>query len=392
MFSVFKRVLVALLAWLCFPVASHASLEIPIAYLKLETESAPVLSNILPEPEDAGLQGAALGVSDSNTTGRFLKHEYRLESVSSDSLQELIGQAEVWLESGIAYFLLDMPANDTRAIAAHFADRPVLFFNVASRDTALRTKDCPANTLHTRPSDAMLADALGQWYVSRKQKQWFLVTGPREEDQGFAAGLRRTAKRYGIELVADKPWTFDIDLRRTASQEMPAFTRASEYDAVVVADVAGGFGEYVLHNTWLPRPVAGTQGLMPVTWHRAVEQWGAAQLQSRFEKQAGRWMNSLDYAAWAAVRTVAESVTRTQSVDRQTVLEYILSDDFELAAFKGRKLNYRRWNGQLRQPIPLVHPRALVAQAPLQGFLHPDTELDTLGTEQRESDCSVFSQ
>lgn len=392
MFTVFNRVLVALLALLCFPVASHAVLEIPIAYLKLETESAPVLSNILPEPEDAGLQGAALGVSDSNTTGRFLKHEYRLEPASSDSLKELISQAEAWLESGIAYFLLDMPAADVRTIATHFADKPVLLFNVASRATELRTQDCPANTLHTRPSDAMLADALGQWYVSRKQKQWFLVAGPREEDKGFAAGLRRTAQRYGIEIVEDKPWTFDIDLRRTASQEMPAFTRAKQYDAVIVADVAGDFGEYVLHNTWLPRPVAGTQGLMPLAWHRAVEQWGAAQLQKRFEEQAGRWMNSLDYAAWAATRTVAEAVTRTQSVDRQTVLDYILSDDFELAAFKGRKLNYRDWNGQLRQPIPLVHPRALVAQAPLQGFLHPDTELDTLGTERRESDCSVFSQ
>lgn len=392
MFTVSSRVIAALLALLCFPVASHAVLEIPLAYLKLETESAPVLSNILPEPEDAGLQGAALGVSDSNTTGRFLKHEYRLESASAASLATLVSQAETWLGEGIAYFLLDMPAAEIRSFAAHFADQPVLLFNVGSRDTALRTRDCPANTLHTRPSDAMLADALGQWYVSRKQKQWFLVTGSRDADLAFAEGLRRTAKRYGIELVADKPWTFDIDLRRTASQEMPAFTRAKDYDAVIVADVAGDFGEYVLHNTWLPRPVAGTQGLMPVTWHRAVEQWGAAQLQSRFEEQAGRWMNSLDYAAWAATRTVAEAVTRTQSADRQTVLDYILSDDFELAAFKGRKLNYRLWNGQLRQPVPLVHPRALVAQAPLEGFLHPETELDTLGTEQRESDCRLFSQ
>ncbi|MDO6460371.1 ABC transporter substrate-binding protein [Granulosicoccaceae sp. 1_MG-2023] len=375
---------------LCLPGLSQATLSIPLAYLKLETESAPVLSNILPEPEDAGLQGVQLAISDSNTTGRFLKHEYRLESAAADSVAALITQAQSWLEEGIHYFVLDMPAAGLREFAAHFADEPVLLFNAGSRDTGLRSRDCPANTLHTRPSDAMLADALGQWYVSRKQKNWFLISGSRAQDNGFADALRRTAKRYGITLVADKAWTFDTDLRRTAAQEMPAFTRADDYDAVVVADVAGDFGEYVLHNTWLPRPVAGTQGLMPLAWHRSVEQWGAAQLQKRFEEQAGRWMNSADYAAWAAVRSVAEAVTRTNSAEPGGVLDYLMSDDFELAGFKGRKLSYRRWNGQLRQPVPLVHPRALVAQAPLDGFLHPETELDTLGLEQRESDCALF--
>ena len=74
-----------------------------------------------------------------------------------------------------------------------------------------------------------------------------------------------------------------------------------------------------LRNTWHPRPVVGTQGLKPVAWHRVVEQWGAAQLQSRFDKLSGRWMTSEDYAAWAAVRSVAEAVTRTKSNELKTV-------------------------------------------------------------------------
>lgn len=170
---------------------------------------------------------------------------------------------------------------------------------------------------------------------------------------------------------------------------MPLFTQTKEYDVVVVADERGDFGEYVLFNTWLPRPVVGTQGLTPVAWHRVVEQWGAAQLQSRFEKQAKRWMNGKDYAAWAAVRTVAEAVTRTNTTDLTTLRNYIVSDQFELAAFKGRKLNYRGWSGQLRQPIPLVHPRSLVSQSPQEGFLHPETELDTLGFDAPESQCRI---
>ena len=65
----------------------------------------------------------------------------------------------------------------------------------------------------------------------------------------------------------------------------------------------------------------------------------------------------------------------------------MLSDDFELAGFKGRPLTFRQWNGQMRQPIPLVHPRGLVAQAPFDGFLHPHNQMDTLGYDRPESQC-----
>jgi ABC transporter substrate binding protein (PQQ-dependent alcohol dehydrogenase system) len=80
-------------------------------------------------------------------------------------------------------------------------------------------------------------------------------------------------------------------------------------------------------------------------------------------------------------------VTRTGSIDAATLYSYLLGDDFEIAAFKGRSLTFRTWNGQLRQPIPLVQPRAVVGQAPLTGFLHPRTELDTLGFDAPETDC-----
>ncbi len=100
-------------------------------------------------------------------------------------------------------------------------------------------------------------------------------------------------------------------------------------------------------------------------------------------------MNGDDYAAWAAVRAVGEAVTRTGANDVATLREYLFSDDFELGGHKGRKLNFRSWNGQLRQPIALVHPRALVAQAPFEGYLHQRTDLDTLGYDAPESQCRI---
>lgn len=376
-----------LLSLLSLPICA-ASLEMEVAFIKLQQDRGPVLSNILPEPKDAGLRGAELGIADSNTTGRFLKHHYTLSITESDQWESLAAQAQQLYADGIRVFVADMPSTALQQLSSLLGE-DVLIFNSAAKDDALRTDICLNNTLHSIPSRAMLTDALGQWLKSKRLTKWLLISGATEDDKAYSASLKRAAKRFGHKLVDEKQWSFDTDLRRTAQKEMPLFTQGKDYDVVVVADERGDFGEYVLYNTWLPRPVVGTQGLTPVTWHRVVEQWGAAQLQSRFDRLAGRWMNNEDYAAWAAVRSVAEAVTRTNSNDVNTLKAYLMSDKFELAGFKGRKLTYREWNGQLRQTIPLIHPRSLVSQSPQEGFLHPVSELDTLGYDQPESRCNL---
>ena len=52
------------------------SLKVRIGYLGYRPDPGPLLSNVIPEPEDAGLRGAELAITDSNSTGRFLKHSY----------------------------------------------------------------------------------------------------------------------------------------------------------------------------------------------------------------------------------------------------------------------------------------------------------------------------
>ncbi|WP_370276888.1 ABC transporter substrate-binding protein [Pontibacterium sp.] len=368
--------------------AAKQPLTIDIAYLQYQPERPPALSNVLPEPEDAGLNGAELGIKDSNTTGRFLKQKYQLTSKLSDDPEQIVAEARVLYDNGQRLFVANMPSAQLQQLAeALGAD--ALIFNAGSQADELRTEVCLNNVLHTTPSRSMLTDALGQWLNAKRLKEWLLISGNQPEDKAYAAALKRTAKRFGAEIVEEKAWSFDTDLRRTAQGELPLFTQTDEYDVVVVADERGDFGEYLLYNTWYPRPIAGTQGLVPVTWHRVVEQWGAAQLQSRFDKLANRWMTGKDYAAWAGVRSIAEAVTQTKTNDATALRSYILSDKFQLAAFKGRKLNYRDWSGQLRQPIPLIHPRALVSQSPQQGFLHPVTDLDTLGFDKPESRCRM---
>jgi ABC transporter substrate binding protein (PQQ-dependent alcohol dehydrogenase system) len=373
---------------LLFSPAARSALNVDVAYVGQIIDRGPVLSNIIPEPDDAGRQGAQLAIADSNTTGRFLKHHYELHTIEGEDARQLVADSRALYDRGLRLFVLNTDAATLAALREALPDDSLLI-NAGSRADALRTDQCIDQLLHTIPSRAMLADALAQWLIYRRWNRWLLVRGNTADDQAFADAIRRAAKRFGGRIVAEKAWSFDTDLRRTAQKELPPFTAGAEYDVVVVADERGDFGEYLPYNTGLPRPVVGTQGLMPVGWHKMIEAWGAAQLHSRFEAQAQRWMNEKDYATWAGVRTLAEAVTRTGSNDPARLRDYILSDQFELAAFKGRKLNFRHWSGQLRQPIALVHPRALVSQSPQDGFLHPHTDLDTLGFDEPESRCRV---
>lgn len=373
------------IAWATTGQAAETSLQVQIGYLGYRPDPGPLLSNVIAEPADAGQRGAELAIIDSNSTGAFLNQRYSLATATVDTADALLAAAKAQHDQGLRLFVVNAPAASLRQLSAALPDS--LLFNAGSPDDSLRSTDCLNNVLHTLPSRAMLADALAQFLVLRKWQKALLIVGPTDDDHAYAAALRRAARRFGVQLVAEKSWRFDNDQRRSAQADMPLFTQTAEYDVVLVADERGDFGEYVPYQTWYPRPVAGTQGLTPTGWHKTVETYGAAQLQKRFEALAGRWMNDRDFAAWMAVRSVASAVSRLRQADAMAIRQLALSEHLPLDGFKGRKLSYRPWNGELRQPIPLVQPRALVSTSPQDGFLHPTNEMDSLGYDKPEVTC-----
>lgn len=383
--------LIALTLAFCLAAASRAyAVDVAVTYLRLVVPPPPVLSNLDPIPEDLGVAGAELGLADNATTGRFLGQNYTLNVVDVPEGDDFVAAARQALAAS-PLLVVDAPADALLSVADLDDAAGALVLNASAADDALRAAECRANVFHTLPSFAMRTDALAQFFVKKRWDELAMITGTHPLDAAFAAAVKRSLGKFGLELEAEKTWAFDADMRRNAAQEVPVFTQdLGDYDVLMVADEIHDFGRYILYNTWEPRPVAGSEGLVPSTWSPVVEQWGAAQLQNRFVDQAGRGMRSVDYAAWAAVRSIGEAVTRTNTADPATLRDYMLSDDFELAGFKGRPLSFRGWNGQLRQPIPLVQPRAVVAMAPLEGFLHQRTELDTLGLDEPESGCSAF--
>jgi ABC transporter substrate binding protein (PQQ-dependent alcohol dehydrogenase system) len=369
---------------------SVAGIVIPMTYLRQEVAVPPVLSNLDPIPADRGIAGAKVALSDTRTTGRFMGHDYQLAIVSVEPGGDLAGAAQAALAVSPILFL-DAPAADILTVADLPEASDALLFNVASGERRLRDADCRSNLLHTIPEDAMRTDALMQVLNARRWTRTVMIVGPKPQDHAFADSLRASAAKFGVEIRAEKDWTFDTDLRRAAGQEIPLFTQDfPDHDVLLIADATDDFARYVQDNTWLPRPVAGSDGLRGEGWTPVLEQWGAVQLQDRFEKAAGREMTASDYAAWTAVRTIGEAVTRTNSTDSEILRAYIFSDAFALDGFKGRSLSYRVWDGQLRQPIAVANARALVALAPLDGYLHQTNEMDTLGLDRPESACTTY--
>lgn len=367
--------------------ANAQVLNVDILYLEQKIEKPPVLSNVIEEPKNLGLSGAQLAVIDSNKSSKFLNQNYNLITKISYDENELIQAFEEFVKNKNSYVILNVEDELLKKLIANPLSKDVLLINAGSQSTDLRRDYCNKNLIHTIASNAMLYDGLVQFLVKRNFKNIFLISGTNPKDIQISDDIKRSVKKFGANIIKEKVWENNTDIRRRATEEFPVFTQAKDYDVIVVADYYGDFGESIYFNSWLPRPIAGTQGLTPVTWNKVIESNGAAQMQSRFEGFASRWMESKDFSNWVAVRTIISSIMKTKTADLKTNLDFIYSDDFDVAAYLGRKLSFRDYNGQLRMPISLVQPRALISTSPQEGFLHPITDLDTLGIAPFEMKC-----
>ena len=371
-------------------------LDVPVVYIARDIEPPLPLSLIDKRVEKDGFSGAELGLADNQTTGSFMGHVYRLIEISVAADADILASIRASEEPQPTIIVANLDADDLLIVADAYPDS--LLLNTRAHDDRVRHEDCRANMLHFPPSRSMLTDALAQYLSWKRWNKVVLVKGRHPEDALYAQAMERAINRFGLIVVDRKDWTSVPGARRTdsghhlAQQEIPSFTQFKEHDVLLVADEKDEFGEYLSYRSRLPRPIAGTQGLMPTSWHRSHEQWGATQIQRRFEKIANRIMTVKDYSSWLAMRTLGEAITNTNSADPKILMEYILSPKFKLAGFKGKALTFRTYNGQLRQPVLVVSPRMLITVSPQQGFLHQLTELDTLGVDEPESACSAFTE
>lgn len=372
--------------------AARAEVEYRAAVIRVDAPGPMPISRLDLPPPDLGFAGAVVGTADNATTGSFMGQTFVTDTVVATP-ETVDAEMQALLDADVRYIVTLADAATTVRLADLAGDR-ALVFNALAGDDVLRGSDCRPNLLHTAPSDAMTTDALAQYLVWKRWNRWFLIEGSHPADQALAAAYRRAAEKFGATIVEERIYEDTGGARRTDSghvqvqKQMPVFTQsAPEHHVVIAADHAGVFAAWLPYHTWDARPVAGSAGLVPENWSPAHEAWGGTQFQTRFEKVANRPARDEDFQVWMAMRVIGEAATRTQGGDDAAVRDFILSDSFDLAAFKGQKLTFRDWDGQLRQPILLVAGNVVASVSPQAEFLHQVSQLDTLGIDRPETEC-----
>jgi ABC transporter substrate binding protein (PQQ-dependent alcohol dehydrogenase system) len=380
----------------CFAERGAAgSSEVRIGYLETPPPKIAISPLDIP-PDNNGFAGAKVAVDDNNTTGKFLDQKFSVEDVKIGEKDDPVAAVDTLAARGVNLVITNLPADTLLKAADAGKNHGMVFFNAGATDDRLREADCRLNIIHVAPTRSMLADALAQYLVWKRWRQWLLVVGSHPKDQMWADALRRAAGRFGAKIVAEQVFQDTGGARQTDSglvqiqRQIPTFTQdAPDYQVLVAADESEVFAAYLPYRTWQPRPVAGSAGLVATAWDPSFEQWGAAQMQNRFAKLFSRRMTALDMQSWTAARMIGEASTRIRSIDPASIRDYIISPDFALAAFKGQKLTVRDWNQQLRQPILLSDGRNVTSVSPQEGFLHQVSELDTLGSDRPETKCKL---
>lgn len=377
-----------------YPIQTYA-IEIKSAVLRVDRDMELPISRVDIPPEDVGFAGAELAIQDNQTTGQFLGHKYDLETIATTP--EMAGDVLTQLiENGNQFIVVIGNGKEVVKFSEIAGDR-ALILNAGASEVSLRDSECRKNVIHIVPSRAMKTDALAQFLIWKKWNRWVLIHGSHPEDHLLKQSYLNSAKKFGASIVEEREFEDTGGARRTDSghaqvqRQIPLFSQdLEEHDIIIAADENDVFSTYIPFHTWEPSLVAGSAGLIPVTWHHSHEAWGATQLQRRFEKLSNRPMRELDYQVWLGLRVVGEAVTRISSGDLTKIRNYLLGPEFNLAAFKGTKVTFRPWNGQLRQPILLNDGRITVSVSPQDGFLHQRSQLDTMGLDEAESNCESF--
>ncbi len=378
-------------------VVAAVAIDVKAAILRVDYQMQLPISRFELRPDDLGFAGAQLADEDNSTTGSFLGHVYETvaTAVPPDGADAALDEI---LEQGIRLIVILARAEDLLRLTDRAAEAGALVFNASAPDTALRGADCRGNLLHTATSHAQQADAVAQFAIWKKWTDWVLVSGSNPGDVALAEAYRRAARKFGARIVDEREFEDTGGSRRTDSghvlvqRQLPVFMQGlKSHDIVIAADETDYFAAYLPYHLWDPRPVMGSAGLRPRQMHGGHEAYGATQLQNRFEKIAGRYMQDEDYNAWIALRSVGEAVTRANTAEPDGVRAYLFSDQFELAGFKGQEVTFRDWNGQMRQQVLLFDDRITVSVSPQEGFLHQNALQDTLGLDRPENTCTAFN-
>jgi ABC transporter substrate binding protein (PQQ-dependent alcohol dehydrogenase system) len=372
--------------------AAAGSTDVVIGYLDRANDSAYAVKRSYETIRAASIPspfpGAALAIADAKLIGDAAGLAFKLERATLEDGDDAATAARALAsEKHAAAIILDLPKDETEAVAKALSDLPIALFNARHRTPMLRQSACATHLFHTIPSSDMLTDALAQGLAKRNWTRVLVVASDDPEDKAEAETFQASAAKFGLTIVAVKTFAAGNDPRDRERNNPRLITGDAVYDVVYLADHVGDFARALPYNTALPRPIVGAAGLVATAWHPFWERQGAPQLNHRFEKAAKHPMSEIDWATWVAARAIVEASVRGKARTATDLIPALIAATLTLELYKGNAGSFRPWNRQLRQPILLATDTAVAGFTPVEGMLHQTNTLDTLGLDEPEFHC-----
>ncbi len=372
-------------------------------------------SGPLAEAGVAAAWGAELGAAEAVRLAELFDRRFELVTARATGPEEVERATQRLVKEDRVYAIVGGLDDATCLLLSQLAERQgFLFFNVGCRDDALRNERCRRTTFHVEASTAMYVDALAQWLVgSAGLRRWYFVSPASEAGAAVYHRAQHALRKQGgeeIGNVAVPPQTEehaelferlvearpDVVFLGLAEKAQAAFLR--RYHRLGSPfELAGPFVSAV--QLW-NAPAEERAGIWPTLWHHELFRFGAGQLGDRFTKLSERPLDSRGWASWMAVKILAETVMRAGTTEASELVRFLEADRTQFDGHKGKKLTFRSWDHQLRQPLYLVRAEMQgpnqwdvlehVAELPLG---RPDSRrtsqelLDQLGDLQTETRC-----
>ena len=382
---------IALLPMAAVAQDATAPRDVRIGYLSLDYDARYdeklVYLGLVLDPLTRPLPGAQMGVSDLQVLGDATGFKATLDEQKAADVAGLVAKVQEMSAAGDRFIIVDLPADVLDQVAAATRDLKVTLLNTTAHEDFLRER-CYPNLLHTAASDRQLSDALVQLLRVRNWTNVLVLYGQEPRDKVLADVFTASAQRLRLNIVDTRQVTQSTNSENMEQNNTLLVTGGADYDVIYIADTQGDYARYLPYATQLPRPVIGSTGLEAAEWHWTWERDGASQVISRFDKLTGDLhMDGADWSAWIAAKAVMTAYGKSRATDPDEIDAYMRGERFGVDGSKGVLMSFRPWDGQMRMPITLSTADAVIDAAPIDGFEHQVTTLDTLGTDQPEFVC-----
>jgi ABC-type branched-subunit amino acid transport system substrate-binding protein len=181
-------------------------------------------------------------------------------------------------------------------------------------------------------------------------------------------------------LVAGTPGRVLAVVEAVSEQGVPVFNIAAPQDTLRTA-CAPNLLHTIPSDAMLATAVAqwkqtsDASSVAAQAWHPDFVKFAARDLNKRYQEAAGSDMDDESWAAWAAVRIIADAAVNLPEGTIAERLEYMRSE-MEFDGQKGDYMTFRD-TGQLRQLLLVVVDGELAGEAPVRGVAASD-DLDSL--------------